>query len=525
MKRYKFITVAIALVGILFSTTSCGDDFLTADSAKKVPVGAPATEEVIFSNLTASYQILLRDNYASGYNSIFLISDLRSDDVYKGGESAGDQSALYSLATFTTSPSNSLGGLWQLYYKALARVNNAIMACDNAVEGSRPEVINRYKAEGLFLRAYYMHILWKNWGNIPFFTEPLQEPYVAPQYKADEIYAFIMADIKAAEDLNTLPMKTTGQELGRVNKAALYMLKARVVMYQNDESKYSEVADNMATIIKSGDYALFNDFGAMWLDENEWCVENIFETNHVPRGAEWGSSASNPYGFGTNLPCFISPSELEDPSGVYNSGWGFSPVRKHVWETLYEEGDTRREASVNNWLGFKYGDRFQDTGLYLGKYSARKGYNLYGTTDLNYCNNMRIFRFSETLLNYAELVGLKNAGEKQGVNAQDCFNQVRKRAFGKDAPLTLTQDNLELERHREFVGEGMRFWDVVRWGKGPQILTETVTETTPGGANRDPMVWSWSRTFTNEKKYLPIPQDDITTTEGTEYPLVQNPGW
>ena len=60
--------------------------------------------------------------------------------------------------------------------------------------------------------------------------------------------------------------------------------------------------------------------------------------------------------------------------------------------------------------------------------------------------------------------------------AQDCFNLIRQRAFGSEtAPdEEMTTANIKLERRREFVGEGMRFWDLVRWGDAPSVLTENV---------------------------------------------------
>jgi hypothetical protein len=524
MKKYKFLIAIIAFLGLM-SITSCSDDFLTAESAKRVPAGAPATEDVILSNLASAYQILLFDSYADfNYNGVLLMSDLRSDDSYKGGESAGDQQQLYDLATFNSTPANNVTGLWSIYYSGIARANNAISSADNAVAESNPEVVKRYKAEALFLRAYYTHLLWKFWGNIPHFTEPLQEPFLAPQYKADEIYAKIMEDIKTAEDLDILPMATKGSELGHAGKAALLMLKARVVLYQKDASKYAEVANDMATIIKSNEYSLFGNFAAMWEDENEFCSESIFESNQLPSGKTWGAAWQ---GYGTNLPAYVSPNDLKDPNGVFKGGWGFAPLRSYLWTDLFESGDTRREGSINNWIGVEYNPRFQDTGYYNRKYAARTGYNdLPGDQDLNYCNNLRIFRYAETLLNYAELVGVLNVPAQQGVSAQDCFTQVRGRAFGGTAPaLALNSENIKIERHREFIGEGMRFWDLIRWGDAETALTETITVTTPGTATAASVTWSWSRKFTNEKKYLPIPEGDINSTKGTEFELVQNPGW
>lgn len=46
---------------------------------------------------------------------------------------------------------------------------------------------------------------------------------------------------------------------GRVTKAVAQMLKAEVVMYQNDESRYAEVLSDMRSIISSQLYSLHDD--------------------------------------------------------------------------------------------------------------------------------------------------------------------------------------------------------------------------------------------------------------------------
>lgn len=507
MKKYKILTIA-ALLSSAMMTTSCGDDFLTSSSTEKPMAGAAATEGTILSSLGSAYQILLFDSYANNnYNGILFMSDLRSDDLYKGGGDAGDQAALYSLSQFSMSAAESLGGLWSIYFTGLARCNNAIIACENAV-GVKAEKVKQYNAEAHFLRAYYVHLLWKFFGNIPYFEEPLDAPYMAKQLTADEIYAKIMADIEiACEDGAMAMVNNSGDDQGRACHAAALMLKARVVMYQKDQSRYTEVANDMATIIKSGKFELFENFDAMWLDENEFCKESIFESNQMPEGKTWSSGWG---GYGTNLPAFISPNELNDPNGVFKGGWGFGPVRQSAYD-MYEEGDLRRDGSINDWREVSYGKRFQDTGLFQRKYAAREGYNPPpGDTDLNYCNNLRIFRYAETLLNYVELVKMDGVAEQQGVSAQDCFNMIRKRAFGMDKPLEATAANIKAERHKEFLGEGMRFYDLVRWGDAATVLTENDTKNNS------------VRTYTDNKKLIPIPLAEMEKTKGTEFELKQN---
>ena len=516
MKKLIYIlTVVLLMTGV----AGCSDDFLSASSTEKQEAGAPAYEGAILANLAAAYQILLFDSYANqNYNSIPLMADLRSDDIFKGGGDAGDQRQLYLLSLFTSTPQELPEGLWSVLFTGIARSNNAISACENAVEVPERK-LNQYKAEAHFLRAYYTHLLWKFWGNVPYFEEPLTTPpYMAKQYTADEVYAEIMQDIEVATTDGWLPMRLEKDDknvdipasIGRVNKAAALMLKARVVMYQKDQGRYAEVTADMAEIMRSNEYNLFGDFAAMWLDENEFNKESIFEVNHLPEGKTWGSGWQ---GYGTNLPAFISPNELKGgkETGDFKGGWGFGPVRQSTWD-IYETGDSRREGSINKWEPGQYTARFQDTGLFMAKYAARVGYNPQGDVDLNYCNNLRVFRYAETLLTYAELVTMHGQSPVGGITAQACLDEVRQRAFGKVSSIPATAANIKLERRREFVGEGMRFWDIVRWGDTAH-LTENLTD------------FNSVRSWNDNWKYLPIPQSEIDKTAGTEFALQQNPGY
>jgi len=500
MKNIKFILLVATVIGF----TSCSDDFLTNHPTQSQEAGGAATEGAILSNLGACYQILLFDSYAANnYNSIPLMSDLRSDDIFKGGGDAGDQATLYRLSELDASPTEIPYGIWQIYYNGISRCNNVLLACKNAVSISDANLA-QYEAEAHFLRAYYTHWLWKFWGNIPYFENDLPSPYMAKQLPADSIYAKIIADVNFAIDGDKLPMRVTKGNDGRVSKAAAIMLKSRVVMYKKDQTRYAEVLAQLNTIISSAQYKLVDDFAGMWLVTGEFCDESIFESNQLPKGKTW---ASGWQGFGTNLPAFISPNNLVDP--VYNGGWGFAPVRSQAW-AIYENGDTRREGSINHFDDGTYTPRFQNTGYFLGKYSARKGYNPPpGDQDLNYDNNFRIFRYAEVLLNAADLMVIEGVAQGTGISAQDCLDKIRTRAGLTSIPATAA--NIKLERRREFLGEGLRFWDLVRWGD-----TSILTENLPA--------YTTVRTWADYKKYLPIPQSEIEKTEG-EFKLVQNPGY
>lgn len=511
MKIYKVLAMA-AMLASGMTLTSCGNDFLESLPTDRLADGGTATEASINSGLAAVYQILLFDSYANNnYESNCVIADVQSDDCYKGGGDAGDQLQIYNMSLFQADGLHTLPGSWNIYTSGFARANSVINACASIEQPS--DRVKQYNAEAHFLRAYYVYMLWKYFGSIPFFTEPLTPStnYMAPQLSPDEVYAQIISDVTVACEDGVLPMyNNSGADAGRVNRAAALMLKARAVMYQKDASKYQEVANDLATIINSGDYSLMTDYEAIWDNDGEFCRESIFESNQMGEGKTW---ASGWQGYGTNLPAFISPNDLKDATGTYNGGWGFCPARTSTYE-MYADGDTRRDASVIDYRTVgAYGTRFQDTGYFFKKYTARNGYRKSsGDLDLNYCNNLRIFRYAETLLAYAELT--LTTGDVDGVSGADCLNEVRDRAFGdQNHRVPLTLENIQKENHLEFVGEGHRYYDVVRWG----ITNVLHVDNVPG--------LNTSRDWKEHNKYVAIPQGDIDATKGTEYELKQNPGY
>jgi hypothetical protein len=296
-------------------------------------------------------------------------------------------------------------------------------------------------------------------------------------------------------------MKETADNYGRVTKAMAYMLYAEVVMYQNDTDRFPTALNYMKEIISSGSYSLNPDYAAIFKESGEWCSESIFEINYKDDNAirDW----SNPRAAGgTVLPTLLSPNGWAAGTDGHDNGWGFGPVRQETYDR-YDATDTRRDATCWNAAAVgDYNKRYQDTGLFLEKYCAHTGDNAdqKASSELNWNNNLRIYRYSETLLNAAELI-LRGAGSG---DAQGYLDQVRSRAgLGS---ITATIDNVIEERHLEFVGEGKRYWDLIRSGKAAEVLV--------------PDQYGYrTNSWTSNKKYLPIPQSEIDRALGT---LTQN---
>lgn len=152
------------------------------------------------------------------------------------------------------------------------------------------------------------------------------------------------------------------------------------------------------------------------------------------------------------MPTLISPNSWPGGDGwdKGGDGWGFLPVRQETYD-MYGTGDKRRDATIWDVRGVEYTERYQDTHLWLAKYrpftenNADAGFD----NNLNYNNNLRVYRVAEAYLNAAEL--LLETGGDAGL-AKDYVNKIRRRA-GIAELGAVTLDDVINERRLEFVGE------------------------------------------------------------------------
>lgn len=513
MKKYKYITVGVIAV---FLATGCSDSFLELKSPTDEPIEDYfTTDEHIQEAVVAAYDPLHWPDWAmSEYNPVNIMSDIMADDLWVGGQDKTDNQAWHLMMNFEAIPTNVIKGLWTDAYSGVKRCNDVITYLGWATDVTETNH-NYYKAQAIALRVFYYNWLWKFWGNIPYYNTNLTMPYLAEQLTADQVYEKMVTDLEAVIALNAFPMKEKASNYGRVTKAMVYMLYAEIVMYQNDNSRYPKALQYMQEIINSGEYDLVSDYTGIFKESGEWSIESIFEINYKDDDAirDWGNPLA---AGGTVLPTLISPHTWPDGTDGHDQGWGFCPVRVETYER-YSKNDVRRDATCWNAQGvldaynatqpagkeLKYNKRYQDTGYFLEKYAGHTGDNKdqKATPQLNWNNNLRIYRFSETLLNAAELI-VRGAGSG---DAKGYLNRVHKRA-GLATEIEATLDNIIEERHLEFVGEGKRYWDLIRTGKAAGVL---VPDEYGYRTN------SWSE----NKKYLPIPQSEMDAAQNT---LTQN---
>lgn len=502
MKTMKYIALGVLTASMTLATTSCSDSFLEVEN----PSGEPleeyyTTDEHINEALNAAYDPIHWPDWGLGqYNALNIDAEIMGDDFWVGGANKSDMQNWHMLFNYEANASNTLSSLWTVDYSGIKRCNDLLKYIPWAEGNLTAENKASYEMQGRALRVYFYNNLWHYFGNIPFYLENLTSPYTAPQLKADEVYDNLITELEAVIDSKALPMRWDDKNSGRMSQAMCYMMYAEMVMYQNDKTRYPKALQYMQEIISDkNEYDLVDDFASIWKESGEWSKESIWEVNYEDGNNERGWGSPLAIG-GTVMPTLISPNGWPKIDGWTQDGWGFLPVRLETYN-MFSSNDKRRDATIWDARGVEYTERYQDTHLWLGKYRPLDENNAQASGDknLNYNNNLRVYRVAEAYLNAAELL-LETGGDAS--QAKEYVNTIRRRA-GITELGAVTKDDVINERHLEFVGEGKRYFDLVRTGKAASVLTPDEYRTN-----------SW----TEKKKYIPIAQAELDSDPA----LVQN---
>lgn len=538
----KFTLYSFAALALMLGTASCGDDFLSVEPSSSLPIdGYYTTESRMMESAVAAYDPMQWYDYFGGWAPLSLVWDAMADDMYVGGGNTSDQSQIHLISQYKSDPRNNIDGAWTTSYSG---INRSIRLIDNAKDSDLSDDKKAlFIAEGRAMRAWYYLVLWKTWGNIPFYEENLTSlPYLADQLTVDQVYEKVVVDLESVLDSEVLPMKQPDEWAGRMTQAAASMIYADYVMYQKDQSRYGKALGYMKAIINSHKYDLVKNYNDLYALDKEWNEEIIFDVNYIAKGGKrtWGDAN---FTGGTVYPEMIGIDGLtikcaEGHTPEFTSGWGFGSVSKEVYDA-FEDNDRRRDVAILNLDKYArakfaegdtvtYGGRYQNTGYFLRKYLPRPGdtEGSVGDAGLNHDENLHLYRYAETLLNAAELALATGDGL-----AQDYFDLVRERAGVASIPVTM--DNIINERRLEFVGEGKRYFDLVRSGKAATVLKAGagVLLRTKRTYNFDKNQWEGENTWggraipervdwTENKKYIPIPQSEIEAAQGS---ITQNP--
>ena len=465
----KTINIKKYLVVILFLviSISCSDDFVDVK-----PTGDNSED---FFNSEEDYQNALIGAYdmlQSSYINVML-GEIASDNTLAGGESATDVLGIQEIDDMVHTPQNAqLRDIWGWMYSGVNRANYILEFKDKTDFVGKEKVL----AEATFLRAYYYFELVKWFGDVPFVVDKriqFGEQFNLDRTPKSEIYTQLEADLIFAAD--NLPY--IQETKGRVTKGAAQALLGKIYLFQQ---KYDEAAAVLEDLIIGGKkgivaYDLVPDYNSIFEEAGENNIESVFEIQYFEdQGAGFGclqcSEGNVAVGF----------SGIRNYSGPeFSSGFSFNVPVQEAYDA-FEDGDLRRDVAIldiNAWAattGATFGEGYEHTGYFNRKYLPRvRGANAQGDRNLTNPNNYRAIRFADVLLMAAE--AFNRSSSPNDTKAQAYLNRVRERAFGNATRnIVATGDNLYNnileERRTELVGEGHRFFDLVRTGRAAQSI-------------------------------------------------------
>ena len=458
---------------------------------------------------------------------VWSYSSLLSDESETGG-GIGEGAYKTKWDNFTYDANSCFGawgfGSWwnEWDFGLFNGVTAANLVIDNIHKGGlEPSFTQPVEAEARFYRAFFYNYLFMGYEQVPLIDRYLSasEMYNVHKGTRQEIYDLMMADL-SDDVIQHLPERSQTQQ-GRVCRDAAVLLRAKIALFHRDEKMYPKALANLKEIIQSGRYSLATDYKSLWLKAGEWGPESIYEVCFAGNNSGEGFGLARSLG-GRNI---VDPRSAEQ--GGLCEGYGQNTMPSTIYK-MFENGDTRREGTVIVYADeakkvqqlvesgelpqgstFNISDQ-QENYEGLGHYKLhprKETTSAVNPTD-NYFNSWRIYRYADVLLLAAELdIRIDGAASAE---AQGWFDQVRDRAF-KDKKHRISlqgksrQELLDIifrERGYEFIDEMQRWFDIMRFDKGTEILGK--------------------KGWTEKYRYFPIDQSEIDRSEGG---LTQNPGW
>jgi len=462
MKKY-ILTAVLSL----FILTGC-EDFLNIRPEGTIPsTGLDYTKsENVFLPISAAYASLRTGNtHAFPYIGAF---EVTSDNADKGS-SPEDNPTMDQLDKFTYDANNSLiNELWTGYFDVVSASNNAIHQMPlfekNLPSAENKEYVRQCTGEAKAIRAYAYFNLTRLFGRVPIIDTTLTALQLAAKKQAatSELYIFIEKDLQDAIDV--LPESYSSDWNGRINKFTAMAIKAKVHMYQNE---WDEVATLTDQIMASGRYDLLKDFRDVFSIDGENSEESLFEIQSSTLGNSSGETTYLEYAF-VQGPRGNAPSNMQ--------GWGFCTPSTDLVSFFNNRGDSIRAITTFLYRGTKTpeGDSIKascSNPIYNGKVYTPSTYNIWNFNGYGFDHNVRILRYSDVLLMYAEAkVNGATTGNASGFTALTALNKVRERAGLLALPTVLLQDVRD-ERRAELALEEDRFLDLVRTGDAATVLS------------------------------------------------------
>jgi hypothetical protein len=465
--------------------------------------------------------------------------------------------------------------------EALQRINYSEFFPSDAETAA---FVNNTLGETYFLRGFFMFRAARFFGEMPLIIST-ETPLNVPRSSISATFGQIAEDFNKAisllpeVDVNSLNINTYGHTNKWIAKAYLARTFLHYTGYMTNIEKTStteltlpdgskinkaQIITHLEDIMSKSGHELIDDFRNLWPYSY---VNTSAGRDVLPWAANEGLSWAGQDGprsnttFGTGNPEVMFALRYAFGEWLYRQryqngavlgfsirgnnnlvpygeGWGFAPVHP-VFYSEWNDADKRKRGSVLNIHNPDEGiaggynpatnNGFHQTGLSIKKYinlqheTTREGasgirgmfFEMYraggGSQNFMLWNAQDFFylRYADILLMHAELT-----------ETVDGINAVRQRTGLPSVPGYSLQA-LKDERKYEFAFEGIRWFDLVRWGDVENSANNYYSRIADVLNNNVPA--QYSVTYRPETKGLvAIPESEIRLSNGI---YKQNPGW
>jgi len=562
MKKIN-IYLLIVFVGMAL-ISACSDDFLEELPKGSLDESTLGNEEGVEASLIAAYSLL--DGWGGELSAgarwstngmLYILGGIASDDALKGS-GVPNLANIQAIEFYNWSPLNpDFDVKFKALYDGIAR-SNATLKLLKKVEGISPVVVDRIEGEARFLRGHYHFNCYKIWGNIPYYTEE-DENFRKPNNV--DVIPILLAEFQEAVDL----LPEVQVDVGRVTKGVARAYLGKVFLYNK---QYSEAKQQFDMLV--GKYELMNCYHDVFNIDTENDSENMFGIQYSVNDGSNGANAQ--FDLFLNHPHSGSPfgccggnqvsHNLVNAYKVDDNGLPFLDTFNDVdIDPTTDVVDPRLDWNVGRddvpYLDWGIHDpSWIRNREFAGPYSGKK-YKQHeadpaeeGGTPREDALNVPLLRYADVLLMLAEAeVELGDLNR-----ALELVNMIRARAgacaqgAGTDEASIVTYDlndpaitwatykvglypsfpdqdfarkAVRFERRLEFGMEGMRLFDLRRWGIAKQVLNDYIAVE----STRRPYLLN-AFPFEDKHSLYPLPSVQIELSKVDGVPqLVQNPGY
>lgn len=509
MKVLKSIYKVMGCAILAASLSSCVNDWLDVAPSDGTDADAALTSSSdLAAARTGMYAALKGNSSLVDYygQQFFVYGDVHAGDDYQYNNIGGSNRASfyydmnYQTASEFSSSTSSSNVAWKSPYIVIGRANRIIAAAEGGALSDAAEAkatIDQYAAEAKVLRALAHFDLVRIYGKpytedqgaslgVPLVTEVLESNAKPARSTVAEVYTQVVKDLTEAISSNALATET---EPGYVSVWGAKAILSRVYLNMGDYANALSVAED---IIK-------NSGAALWTRDQyfkAWDASTPNESEFLFRLNVAGSTDNNDLNGIGNLQQRDGYKEMVATKKFVDM---LTSDPKDVRNDMFLPAKAEKEVAV-------YGTNK----VFLNKLRGQGG-NLRNVTIVP------IIRLSEVYLTAAECAFRNNDKTK----AVEYLNDLVKNRTTTVASLAtvdnITLDRILIERRKELIGEGQRYFDALR---NNETITRYTSEADKG----------WHKTLSKEaqsfnrdyfKAIAAIPQAEINANPN----IKQNTGY